>query len=288
MTDISIRKSGKAGRITLQRPKALNALSYKMCLAVDEALRDWANDDSVELVVIEAEGEKAFCAGGDISEMYETGTAGDFDYGRQFWFDEYRMNHRIHDYAKPVVSFLQGFTMGGGVGLGCLGSHRVVGDTSQIAMPECGIGLVPDVGGTFILSKAPGRLGEYLGTTAARMNAGDAIVVGFADGYIPEADWPVLIAALEETGDATIVENAYRDAPDAPILNLKPEIDDHFAGEALGGDAQSTVHGASFSAFRGVQEMVRQVLLPWYNGFNPFGSIVYGLCEFLCAEHGVR
>lgn len=233
MTDISIRKTGHAGRITLQRPKALNALSYDMCMQVYAVLKDWRDDPEVSLVVIDAEGDKAFCAGGDISEMYDTGTKGDFDYGRKFWFDEYRMNDLIAAYPKPVVSFLQGFTMGGGVGLGCHGSHRIVGETSQVAMPECGIGLIPDVGGTFVLANAPGRLGEFLGTTGARMTAGDAIAVGFADGFVPQADWPALIAALEETGDVTVLEQAVQDAPDAPLLALQPEIDKHFAGEAL-------------------------------------------------------
>lgn len=233
MTDISIRKTGHAGRITLQRPKALNALSYDMCMQVYAVLKDWRGDPEVSLVVIDAEGDKAFCAGGDISEMYDTGTKGDFDYGRKFWFDEYRMNDLIAAYPKPVVSFLQGFTMGGGVGLGCHGSHRIVGETSQVAMPECGIGLIPDVGGTFVLANAPGRLGEYLGTTGARMTAGDAIAVGFADGFVPQADWPALIAALEETGDVTVLEQAVQDTPDAPLLALQPEIDKHFAGEAL-------------------------------------------------------
>ena len=147
MSDISIRITGRAGRITLTRPKALNALTYEMCLAIEDALDAWREDDAVDLVVMDAEGDRAFCSGGDIAELYATGTKGDFAYGRRFWADEYRLNAKIFAYPKPVVSFLQGFTMGGGVGLGCHGSHRVVGESSQIAMPECGIGLLPDVGG---------------------------------------------------------------------------------------------------------------------------------------------
>ena len=234
MGDISICKTGRAGRITLQRPKALNALTYQMCLDIDAALIAWREDADVDLIVIDAEGEKAFCAGGDIAEMYETGTKGDYDYGRKFWFDEYRMNKRLHEYPKPVVSFLQGFTMGGGVGVGCHGSHRIAGETSQIAMPEVGIGLVPDVGGTYILARAPGRLGEYLGTTAARMTAGDAIAVGFADHFIPEAEWPALIEALEETGDIMVLEQAVQPAPDSPLMAQLDDINRHFGGESLG------------------------------------------------------
>ncbi len=157
MTDINIRTQGRAGRITLTRPpKALNAVTYDMCTAIEAALDAWRDDDAVALVVIDAEGDKAFSAGGDIADLYATGKAGDFAYGRTFWRDEYRMNAKIHEYSKPIVSFLQGFTMGGGMGVGCHGSHRVVGETSQIAMPEVGIGLVPDVGGSMILANAPG------------------------------------------------------------------------------------------------------------------------------------
>jgi 3-hydroxyisobutyrate dehydrogenase len=261
MTDISIRKTGHAGRITLQRPKALNALTYQMCLQIDEALKAWANDDGVALVIIDAEGEKAFCAGGDIAEMYDTGTKGDYAYGRKFWFDEYRMNNRIAEYAKPVVSFLQGFTMGGGVGVGCHGSHRIVGESSRIAMPECGIGLIPDVGGSYVLANAPGRLGEYLGTTAARMTAGDAMAVGFADGFIPETQWPALIEALETSGDITILEQAYQDAPEAPLLALQAEIDVHFAGESLSDIVNNLEHDGGAFATDALKKLSRNAPL---------------------------
>ena len=191
MSDILIRKIGRAGRITLNRPDALNALTYAMIHDIEAALDAWRDDDEVALVVIDAAGEKAFSAGGDIAEMYRTGTAGDFAYGRTFWADEYRVNAKIAEYPKPYVAFMQGFTMGGGVGVSCHGSHRVVGESSRIAMPECGIGLIPDVGGSFLLARAPGRLGEYLGTTGTRMGPGDAIFAGFADLFIPEAAGPI-------------------------------------------------------------------------------------------------
>lgn len=233
MSDINIRVTGQAGRITLTRGKALNALSYEMCMAIDAAMRQWATDDAVKLVVIDAEGEKAFCAGGDIAELYDTGTAGDFAYGRKFWSDEYRLNALIFTYPKPVVSFLQGFTMGGGVGIGCHGTHRIVGDSSQISMPEAGIGLIPDVGGTLMLTLAPGRLGEYLGMTGARMKAADAIYAGFADFYIPESFWPVLIAGLEKEGDAAIVDVASQKPPTGSLQLQQEEIDRYFAGETL-------------------------------------------------------
>ncbi len=234
MSDIDIRITGRAGRITLNRPKALNAMTYEMCLAIEAALDAWRDEDAVTVAVIDAIGDRAFCSGGDIADLYATGIKGDFAYGQKFWADEYRLNNKIFTYPKPVVSFLQGFTMGGGVGIGCHGSHRIVGETSQIAMPECGIGLVPDVGGSLMLSRAPGRLGEYLGLTAARMNASDAIFIGFADTYIPQLKWKDLISELEETGDVNRITTHSTDAPDGTLQSLQPEIDAHFGGETLG------------------------------------------------------
>lgn len=233
MPDIDIRTTGRAGRITLTRPKALNALSYEMCMALDAALRNWREDDAVDLILIDAEGDKAFCAGGDIAELYATGTRGDFAYGQRFWRDEYRMNAMIFEYPKPVISFLQGFTMGGGVGIGCHGSHRIVCDSSQIAMPECGIGLIPDVGGSLLLALAPGRLGEFLGTTGHRMDAGDAIYAGFADHYIPRETWPDLIEMLEASGRAELVGEHAQPAPHSTLRELQPQIDLAFDGETL-------------------------------------------------------
>ena len=231
MSDISIRKAGKAGRITLARPEALNALTYDMVRQIHEVLDLWGSDPTVALVVVDAEGERAFCSGGDIAEMYATATRGDFGYGRRFWADEYRLNAAIVEYPKPIVTFLQGFTMGGGVGVGCLGSHRIVGESSKIAMPECGIGLVPDVGGSMILAKAPGHLGEYLGMTGARMGPGDAIYAGFADSYIPEASWADAISKLEETGDAAVLTGFMESPPKSDLKAHRPEIDKVFGWE---------------------------------------------------------
>ncbi len=234
MSDIHIRKEGRAGRITLTRPKALNALSYAMCLEIEKALDTWALDDDVHVLLLDAEGDRAFCAGGDIVEMYETGTAGDYAYGRRFWRDEYRMNAKLFEFPKPVVSFLQGFTMGGGVGVGCHGSHRVVCENSQIAMPEVGIGLVPDVGGSLILARAPGRLGEYLGTTGRRMGPADAILAGFADYFIPYEGWEAVKEAIVARGDPGAVDAAATPPPHGTLEEERAEIDRHFAGETFG------------------------------------------------------
>lgn len=234
MTDIIIRKSGHAGHITLNRPKALNALTWDMCLVIEAALDDWRDDPNVAVIIIDGTGDRAFCSGGDIAEMYASGKRGDYDYGRRFWRDEYRLNAKIFNYSKPIVTFLQGFTMGGGVGVGCHASHRIVCDNSQIAMPECTIGLVPDIGGSLILARAPGRCGEYLGLTGDRMDAGDAIYAGFADTYVPEAVWDSLKEELSQTGDPTVIATAAHPAPQSRLAGWQAEIDATFAGKTLG------------------------------------------------------
>ncbi len=234
MTDLLIRTEGHAGRITLNRPKALNAMTYDMSLEIERRLDAWATDDRVKLIILDAEGDKAFCAGGDIAELYRTGTAGDYAYGQTFWRDEYRLNAKLAAYPKPIVAFLQGFTMGGGVGLGCHVSHRIVGQSAQISMPECAIGLVPDVGGSYLLARAPGRSGVYLGLTAARMNAADAIHTGFADRFIDEADWPAVKADLVASGDVGMLATCISDTtPDGTISAQAAEIDQLFAGDSL-------------------------------------------------------
>jgi len=230
MSDIDIRIEGRAGRITLTRPQALNALTYDMCMAIDAALIRWRDDPAVALVLIDAAGPRAFCSGGDIADMYATGTAGDFSYGRRFWRDEYRMNARLFEYPKPTVSFLQGFVMGGGVGVGCHAGLCIVGETSQVAMPECGIGLIPDVGGTMILARAPGHLGEYLGCTGARMAAADAILAGFADLFVPESEWDFIKLAMIETGRPEVTGVT---PPPGRLAALRPLIDRHFAGDTI-------------------------------------------------------
>ncbi|MEP5153830.1 3-hydroxyisobutyrate dehydrogenase [Planktotalea sp.] len=233
MNDILIRKNARAGHITLNRPSALNALTYDMLTAIEDALSTWANDPEIALVLVDALGEKAFCAGGDIADLYKTGRAGDFAYGQGFWRDEYRLNAMISEYEKPIVSFLQGFTMGGGVGVGCHASHRIVGESSRIAMPECGIGLVPDVGGSMLLANAPKRLGEYLGLTTSRMGPGDAIFAGFADKFIPESEWDALKAALAHSGDIALIETTARPAPKADLEQNLDSMSALFGGESL-------------------------------------------------------
>ena len=227
--DIFIRKSGYVGYITLNRPEVLNSLTYSMILSIENALIEWETDEGIALIIIDAEGDRAFCAGGDIQILYENGFNKNFAYGQKFWADEYRLNEKIANYKKPFVAFMQGFTMGGGVGVSCHGSHRVVGETSKIAMPECSIGLVPDVGGSFLLAQLPGNIGTFLGVTGKRMKASDAIYCGFADYFIPETKWEDLKEKLFDTGnidwikkfqgstEASEIENSFSQISEAMV-----------------------------------------------------------------------
>lgn len=227
--DIDVRRQCRAGRITLTRPAALNALTYDMTMAIENALIAWRDDPEIALVLIDAQGDKAFCAGGDIQDLYETGRAGNFAFGKQFWRDEYRLNARIANYPKPYIALMQGFVMGGGVGISCHGSHRVVCSSSRIAMPECGIGLVPDVGGSSLLAHAPGFAGEYLGLTGSRMDPADAIHAGFADSFIEQAAWPELIDKLCATGDVRHLESHATDPGPSSLAAMSETINGHFA-----------------------------------------------------------
>lgn len=233
MTDVVIKKAGRTGRITLSRPEALNALTLGMIEDISAALPGMATDDGIDMLVIDAEGDRAFCSGGDIADIYAALVAGDPSQARHFWQKEYRLNYALYAFPKPVATFLNGYTMGGGVGVGCHGSHRIVGETSRIAMPECSIGLVPDVGGSLLLARSPGRLGEYLGVTGTRMSGPDAILAGFADYFIPEIGWSDLIARLEATGDWTEIDKAAQPVPHSELAEVAAHIDRHFGGETL-------------------------------------------------------
>jgi len=224
MTDLIIRQENSTGRLTLNRPDALNALTHDMALSMESQLNIWKDDDGIRQILIDAAGEKAFCAGGDIQDLYHHGKSGDFAFGQRFWKDEYRLNALIASYPKPVIVLMQGYVMGGGVGIACHGSHRVVGQSSRIALPECSIGLIPDVGSSAILAAAPGRLGDYLATTGYRMDAGDAIHAGFADIFIAEEHWPQLTAELIEEGDTNLLKERSGIPPSPSLFEHEDDI----------------------------------------------------------------
>ncbi len=196
--DLILRREGAAGRITLNRPKALNAITFDMVRGLQAKLNAWATDDQVNLLIIDGAGERGFCAGGDVRALYESRQAQD-GMAEMFWREEYELNAAIARYPKPYVAIMNGIVMGGGVGVSAHGSHRIVTESTKIAMPEAGIGLMPDVGGSWILSHAPGETGTYLGLTGTRIGARDAVYTGFADIAISEAHVSTIIEALCHT-----------------------------------------------------------------------------------------
>lgn len=193
--DLIARREGSAGIIRLNRPKAINAMTYEMSLGIDAALDRFESDPAVAVVILEGAGERGLCAGGDIRGLYESSKAGG-DLGKMFWRQEYVMNARIAKYPKPYVAFMDGLVMGGGVGLSGHARHRVVTEKTKLAMPEVGLGFFPDVGGTWLLTRIPGEIGTFFGLTGQTMNGPDAIFARFADVVVPSAKLPALRAAL--------------------------------------------------------------------------------------------
>jgi len=233
--EILFTRQGGIGRVTLNRPRALNALTADMALEFDETLVDWAADDGVAAVVIAGAGERAFCAGGDIRALYAALERPGDPLPRDFYWHEYRLNHRIHAFAKPYVALVDGVVMGGGVGVSIHGSHRVLTERSLFAMPETGIGLFPDVGMTHVLPRMPGRLGLYLGLTGARLRAADALYCGVGTHYAPSARLDDLVTALAaDPGDVDAIVAGFATDPGPPPLAAhRPLIDRCFAGESV-------------------------------------------------------
>jgi enoyl-CoA hydratase len=186
---------GSVGLITLNRPKAINSLNQQMVDALTAILTGWAEDDAVRAVVLSGAGERGLCAGGDVVSIYHSARKDGVE-ARRFWRDEYLLNAQIAEFPKPYVALMDGIVMGGGVGVSAHANTRVVTDTSKIAMPEVGIGFIPDVGGVYLLSRAPGGLGLHAALTGAPFSGADAIAMGFADHYVPHADVEDMVASL--------------------------------------------------------------------------------------------
>jgi enoyl-CoA hydratase len=232
--EILFERRGAAGFITLNRPKALNAVTHGMVRALRTQLDEWANDPAITRVVIQAAGERAFSAGGDIRALTDLGRAGKHAEMLQFWRDEYPLNAAIKNFRKPYVALIDGIVMGGGVGVSVHGSHRVAGDRFQFAMPEVGIGFFPDVGATWFLPRLPGELGAYCGLTGERFDAADAVAAGIATHRIPSARFPALLEGLAGTVPVDAVLAAFAEpAGEGRIAARRAAIDRIFAGNSV-------------------------------------------------------
>lgn len=251
------------GRLTLNKPKALNALDLAMAEIMLKALQQWQARSDVVAVVIDAAGDKAFCAGGDIVSMYKSmvEAQGQIPSFLQTFFEtEYTLDYTIHNYNKPIIVWGSGIVMGGGMGLLCGASHRVVTETSRLAMPEITIGLYPDVGGSYFLPRLPGKSGLFLGLTGGQMNGSDARFVGLADALVASSEKETLIQKLSNYSWGEIESNRLNDsvtsileslkAPDsAPSSNVEPNmalIDDLCAADNVT-DVVNSILGADMS-----------------------------------------
>ena len=222
--------------VTLNRPAALNALTFGMLEGLTGWLEAWERDERVRLIVFRGTGDKAFCAGGDIRSLYDRVITGSGGHER-FFEIEYALNYRIHTCAKPIVAVMDGIVMGGGMGIAQGASLRIVGDRSRLAMPETRIGIFPDVGGSFFLSRLPGRMGLYLGLAGPTIGAADSVYCELADAYLAPDALATLDAALEEAAASSDPRTALRSVParlvskapgEADLEKLRPAIDEHF------------------------------------------------------------
>ena len=232
--DILFERRGAAGVVTLNRPKALNAVTHSMVLTLRAQLDAWAADDAVTRVIVTAAGERAFSAGGDIRALYDLGQTERRAEARQFWRDEYPLNAAIKNYRKPYVALIDGIVMGGGVGVSVHGSHRVAGDRFSFAMPEVGIGFFPDVGATWFLPRMPGETGTYCALTGERFGVADGVGAGIATHRVSSARFPDLVEALTGTVSVDAVLAAFNEpAGEGPIITRRAAIDRLFAGDSV-------------------------------------------------------
>ncbi|MFJ3903714.1 enoyl-CoA hydratase/isomerase family protein [Streptomyces sp. NPDC090025] len=230
--DVLFRTEGRAGYLTLNRPRALNALTHGMVLRMTEALDAWRDDPAVEVVVIDGAGERGLCAGGDIRAIHADAVAGGTA-SVGFWRDEYRLNALIARYPKPYVALMDGIVMGGGVGVSAHGSVRIVTERSKVAMPETGIGFVPDVGGTYLLALAPGELGTHLALTGTPVGAADALLAGLADHHVPADRLPALKSELATRPVHEVLERHVTAAPGGELAAARAWIDTCYAADTV-------------------------------------------------------
>jgi enoyl-CoA hydratase len=232
--EVIVRRDGGLGVLTLNRPAALGALTANMCALMTAALLEWRGDPAVQAVLIDHAGPRGFCAGGDIRALYDS-VAGDGVAARAFFFDEYRLDHLIETYTKPVIVVMDGIVMGGGVGVAWTARYRIATERTTFAMPETGIGLFPDVGGGWYLPRMHGGSGLWLALTGARIKAADCELLGIATDVLPSpllADFKAALAR-EPAAVETILAEMESDAGHPPIGDHRDEIDRLFAGDSV-------------------------------------------------------
>jgi enoyl-CoA hydratase len=270
-TEIMTRVDGGVGILTLNRPKAINSLTQSMVDVMADTLTAWRHDDDVRAVLVNGAGDRGLCAGGDIVAIYHSARA-DGSEARKFWFDEYRLNEQIARFPKPYVALMDGIVMGGGVGLGVHGSVRVVTDKTKMAMPEVGIGFMPDVGATYLLARAPGLLGLHVALTGAPISGADAITLGFADHFVPHDALAAFTRSIVDHDVETALRVHAIEPPPSTLADQQDWIDHCYAGDSVldilaelrghdsgpAGDAANVIAGRSPTALSVALESVRR------------------------------
>ena len=228
--EVLTRVDDGVGFITLNRPKAINSLNQTMVDLLSSVLIRWERDDAVRAVVLSGAGERGLCAGGDVVAVYHSARKDGVE-TRRFWRAEYLLDGQVGRFAKPFVALMDGIVMGGGVGVSAHANTRVVTDTSKIAMPEVGIGFIPDVGGAYLLSRAPGALGLHAALTGAPFSGADAIAMGFADHYVPHRDLDAFTAAIFADGVESALAHHTIEPPPSALVAQRDWIDVCYAGD---------------------------------------------------------
>lgn len=232
--ELLIRREGIAGIISLNRPKAIHALTLRMCQAMSATLAEWAADPRIKAVILDHAEGRGFCSGGDINLLRQSALGDGGVAGRRFFFEEYRLNHQLFTYAKPVVAFMDGITMGGGVGISLPAKYRVATENTRFAMPETGIGLFPDVGGGWYLSRLDGRMGQFLALTGARLDGSECLWSGLATHYLTSDTLPEAKQRIAHGHDIGGVLAALAVTPPEPkIAAHDADIRRHFASDTF-------------------------------------------------------
>jgi enoyl-CoA hydratase len=261
--EVLFERRGAAGIVVLNRPQALNAVTFGMVAALTRQLEEWEVDPAVTRVIVTAAGERAFSAGGDLRALFDLGRAGHHQAALAYWRSEYALNALIKRYRKPYVALIDGIVMGGGAGISIHGSHRVAGDRFAFAMPEVGIGFFPDVGATWFLPRLPGELGLYCALTGERLGGADAVSVGIATHRIASRAFPDLLAGLCGTVPVEALIAAFAEpAGEGSLWARRLAIDRLFTGESVEGilaalDAEAAGEGADADFARAAAASIR-------------------------------
>lgn len=304
--EVIVRRAGYLGHLILNRPKALNSLTHAMVQSIRATLEEWRDDDAVATVLVSGAGGEGLCAGGDVVSLYRAAVDGYPEVGDAFFADEYPMNALIADFPKPYVAFMDGIVLGGGVGVSAHGSHRIVTERTRLGMPEAGIGFFPDVGGAWLLSRAPFGFGPHMALTAGHITGADAVELGFADYFVESTRLGELATALETSDAAEAIAAAVGSTqiPKPPLLQQRRWIESAYAhdtaeeivaalqadGEPAAADAAVQILAKSPTSVKVSLELVRRArqMTTLHQVLQQDATVAYHLLRGHDMREGIR